>query len=269
MRHFFFVCPFALNMILYKFAGASNVRSIDIVSGAFLIAGGVYLFPALRRSPGMFSKRALTAAACIVVFGGTIGFSCFSEGVGRSGAARGGLFLMTTPVWTAIFEAILGHKFERAVIRRGLIVVLGGLLLASPGLASGESSGDLFLLATVTSFAVGNVAAKYAMREADFVWLALIRAVGSGLLLLLIGARPLDAGAWGIASGLLSSSFLMAIFLLIRKYGAAQGALANIYASCLAAFIGVTFLSEPLAPLQWLGGAIIVAASLNKRGTVY
>lgn len=260
-----FICAFSMNAVMYKAAAAAGFRSLDITTAAFIIAG-VLLSPALVFVKRVSVSRAdlfrlLAAVAYVILVGGSVGFLALAEGVGRSGAARGGLFLMTVPVMTALFDAVLGTRYEKHVLVSGGLTIIGGIVLAAPGFAHG-GPGDLFLGVMVIAFASANVAARIVMRFLPPMLLGAIRALGGGICLLLIGGAPWNAGIWGMISGALASMFLPSICVLISRVGPAKASLANIYASFLAMMMGIVLFDERLTLIQWTGAGIIISVSL-------
>jgi len=260
---------------MYKAATGAGFRSLDITTAAFLIAG-VLLSPALICVKRISVSRAdvfrlLAAVAYVILVGGSIGFLALAEGINRSGAARGGLFLMTVPVMTALFDAVLGTRYQKHVLVSGALTVLGGVILAVPGFigpGEGGGPGDLLLGVMVIAFASANVAARIVMQFMPAILLGAIRALGGGLCLLLMGGAPLNAGIWGLISGGLATVFLPSICILISRVGPAKASLANIYASFLAMLMGIVLFDERLTIIQWMGAGIIIVVSLVEGSRV-
>lgn len=263
-----FIVGFAANTVVYRYAGASGAEMLDVTTGATLIAGLLLMPVLLKNRPRVAvpSKHWLSLGV-VIVLGGSLAFWSLAEGVSRSGTTKAGILLTAIPVVTAIFERILGERFHPATLISGAGIVFGGALLAfRPGaygaVGGAAGGGDLLLVLAVLFFSSANVAAKISLERMDYRFVTGMRVAGGGIGLLLLGGNPLAALTWAIPSGVLSSGFLLCIYLVIARSGATRAALMNIYASLLAAFYGLIFLSETLSAIQWTGAAVVVAATV-------
>jgi drug/metabolite transporter (DMT)-like permease len=142
------------------------------------------------------------------------------------------------------------------------------------GLPAPQDLADWLGLLAGFAFALFNVVSRRARRISTEtkVMAAFAGAVATGLVLLLLGIGnwrlPIDRSLWyllGLVGGVLLLANLLAQFGLARV--AANRAIVIMLSEIAVAALAAWLLAgEALAPREWIGGAIIVAASLFIAG---
>jgi drug/metabolite transporter (DMT)-like permease len=123
----------ALLWATYTLIGRVAMRTISpLVATAYASAAGgaMLLSTAVASAPaGLapdYSLRAWSAILFLGLFGTTLGFTWFAQGVQRIGAARASVFINLVPV-AAVLQAalLLGERLELSVLAGGLLVLAG------------------------------------------------------------------------------------------------------------------------------------------------
>jgi drug/metabolite transporter (DMT)-like permease len=227
------------------------------------------------------------------------GFKLFALGVGGHGfyqavfilglnmtlAGNTALILSTSPVWVAIFGALLGYERVRAYTWAGVGISLAGVALVILG--SGEELslgsrllGDLLVVAVTMVWALYTVlSAPLLTRYSPVKLSALTMSVGT-LVLLLISTPALaksaptwpevPALAWLILvlSGLLAVAIAYVVWAKgIQKLGAVRTAIYSNLVPVLAAAVSFFVLKEPLGWSFWAGMVLVITGvSLARFG---
>jgi drug/metabolite transporter (DMT)-like permease len=188
------------------------------------------------------------------------------------------LLFYLAPLWTVVLSRLLlDERLERfrsaghrAVAGRGS----DHALAAAAGLPAPQDLADWLGLLAGFAFALFNVVSRRARRISTEtkVMAAFAGAVATGLVLLLLGIGnwrlPIDRSLWyllGLVGGVLLLANLLVQFGLARV--AANRAIVIMLSEIAVAALAAWLLAgEALAPREWIGGAIIVAASLFIAG---
>ncbi|CAB4331602.1 MAG: EamA family transporter [Actinobacteria bacterium] len=139
------------------------------VSAARLICGGI-LLAALMPTQGHKLREVLPlfrmpsayiAAACVCLFQ-----IFYFTATARAGVALGTLIAMgSMPLITGLIGTIFGHKISSAWFIATLVCVLGLILLARDGIASGSVLGIVSAVLSATAGAGFNLAVKYMLDQ--------------------------------------------------------------------------------------------------------
>jgi drug/metabolite transporter (DMT)-like permease len=182
------------------------------------------------------------------------------------------LLFYLAPLWTVVLSRLLLD--ERLSGSGALVIALsvaGAVtMLWQPqlGLPAPQDLADWLGLLAGFAFALFNVVSRRARRISTEtkVMAAFAGAVATGLVLLLLGIGnwrlPIDRSLWyllGLVGGVLLLANLLAQFGLARV--AANRAIVIMLSEIAVAALAAWLLAgEALAPREWIGGAIIVAA---------
>ena len=199
----------------------------------------------------------------------------FIAGLNLTTAGNSALLIATIPVWAALLARLLG--WERITPRMWLGISLSflGVILvtvASPNGFSLNSSGflgDLLTLVAAVCWAGYTVFSKDLLKRYSPLrvsTLALIPGV-AGLWLVSLPAvlqtdwSDLSVGGW--AAVLYSGVFSIAVAYVIwatgvQRVGAARTAVYNNLIPVVTFILAYLVLSQPMAPLQLLGGAVVL-----------
>lgn len=202
----------------------------------------------------------------------------FTLGLGLTTPENSSLLIATIPVWSALLVAAL--RWER-VTRRvwvGIILSFMGVVfvsLASPS-AGGFSSdngglwGDLLTLGAAACWAGYTVFSKDLLKRYSPLRVSALALVAGvvGLwavsLPAVLSAEWGDAPVWVWGAVIYSSALSIALAYVIwaaavKRVGAARTAIYNNLVPVVTFLIAYFALQQPVAPLQLLGGAVVLA----------
>jgi drug/metabolite transporter (DMT)-like permease len=271
---------------LSRFAADAGVGSMAFTAWRALL-GMVFLVVvvAARRSVGSavasiigLDRRGRTALAVAALTGLGINAAMFSA-FSLIPIALALLMFYTYPAGVAVIDVATGR--ERATATKlgalglsslGVALVLVGSLDA--GGASIEALGVVLGLAAaacqVTFITVSRDGYRSVPADAASVANLLVSLIGASALAVLIGqgadlAAPFgDPEAWAIllASGVLAGGVSTVLFLrAIRLVGGTRTGILMLFEPVVGAFLAALLLSEPLVPVQLVGGALVLAGA--------
>jgi drug/metabolite transporter (DMT)-like permease len=230
------------------------------------------------KSHRRFRKVSWGYLLAIAVIGGAFAFLLYFNGLALTTAGRAAFLQKTLP----LFVAILAFVFLREKISRrmsyALVAMLVGLIIITASqitpaaLWSNPSLGDLMVIAATILWAVEAVIAKKAMAmgETNFV-ISFARMFFGGLILfgfvILFGKfgllLALSAQQW---ANILVSTALLFFYVLfwywsIRHINVSKATALLLVAPIISLAGGIVLFGEPLAPLELIGGGIILMAA--------
>ncbi|HJW09867.1 MAG TPA: EamA family transporter [Holophagaceae bacterium] len=261
---------FGLLPVFNRQAAAAGLGVPTLLSLRFLLAGGaLWAWLLLRREPVTLRPAQRTG----FVFMGllyTLGSGLYFYSSRRIPVALTALLLYVYPALVALWEWAAGRHPLKG---RGLVALLcslagTALAVGSPGKAT-DPWGLLMALLTALTYTVYMVlgarlqkgvpallSSAWIITSAGLLFLAAALASGSW--------QPLLAlKAWKPLAGLAVLCTLLPIPLLLAgmaRIGAARASVMSTLEPLGAAFFGAVLLSEWLRPIQWIGGALILAA---------
>jgi len=185
------------------------------------------------------------------------------------------LLFYLAPLWTVLLaRLLLDERLDAGgALVIGLSLAGAAIMLWQPrlGLPAPQDAGDWLGLLAGLAFALFNVLSRRArqLSSESKVLAAFAGVVAMGLLLLLAGAGswrlPTDTTLWlllALLGGVLLLTNVIVQFGLARV--AANRAIVIMLSELAVAALAAWLLAdEALAPREWVGGAIIVAASLS------
>jgi drug/metabolite transporter (DMT)-like permease len=225
----------------------------------------------------------LVIAGAIGIAGNQIGFMYAEHDTSATTVA---LLMATTPAFAALTAWMLGHERVGRLHWAGLAIAVAGtaLVLRGAGATLDITSlrGDLFALLMASTWGVYSVLIRPLMREYSAARISVIVLVVGTLILLPFAwhqvvtqdYQSLTVGAW---SSVVYSLFFSLVFTNILWFGAIhRGGAARATAvlplqPLLGAVFAVALLGEHLAPLEIIGGLVIVvgiAVTRRKAGGV-
>lgn len=153
---------------------------------AFLALTGILLFR--RRVFTALRPRQLGALALCAVLMVYLNQLLFAEGLLRSTATNGALIMALSPLVSALLAALLFREKLTLPRLAGVALGFGGVtavVLSHPGAnLSHAGTGDLMLVASVVSFAVGGAIVQRLARQLDTLFISwAIYCVGAAMLL--------------------------------------------------------------------------------------
>lgn len=244
----------------------------------FPLAAGV-LAVVVTRLPGMGPDRAdVPRLVALGVLGNVIYQMCFILGIDATLAGNASLILATSPVWTVLLSAYLGHE-EPA----GLVFVGSGLTLAGMGLVvvGGGSAlgwgwdtvrGDALMIGAALLWALYTVGSARLVRKYGAIRVTAWTLWVGTPLLVLAGAPALGATPWGeipawvwagvAYAGVLSVGVAYLLWYRgVQRLGNSRTAVYSNLVPVAALVTAWLWLGEVPAPLQ-LGGAGVILGGI-------
>jgi drug/metabolite transporter (DMT)-like permease len=278
-------------MMLTMLIWGINITSVKVAVSAlpplgfgllrYALASGV-LFAILKWREGSLGVRRSDLRWMIPA--GAIGIGCnqiaFLLGVRMMSASLAAIILATTPLITACLAAIVAHERLRPRALVALLISFCGVVVVILGQGSRMSAswaGGLLILAAGVTLALGAIWAKWPLRTCSPLRVTAWMAFFGGLALLPLGlpalatttpssVTPLIAAA--IAFTVLGSTVLgnMAWNYAVQQLGATRTAAYTYLQPVVAVAIAAVLLRERLAPVQVLGGAVVLLGLLLYTG---
>jgi drug/metabolite transporter (DMT)-like permease len=236
------------------------------------------LAPLALRGPGSSLREWPRTGILIALLGGLSlsgDIALWNTAVGKTSAANATLFANTAPLWVALVAwRLFGERLRPrfwlglALTLLGSAAVAGADFLFHPSLGWG----DLLALGASFFYAGYYVFTQLGRRHLPstiYVWLAGMAATTSLLVLCLVLGLPL--------TGYPARSYMAfaGLALVTQAFGylAVGYALGHLPASIVSptmvaqpivtALLAIPFLHEPISPVQWVGGALVIAGILQ------
>lgn len=239
------------------------------MAGFRFVAAGIPLYLVLRLRGAPAPTRAeLGASALSAVPLLLFGMGGAAVALQRVPSGLAALIFGSVPLWTSLFDWLLGGRIRRAEII-GLLLGLGGVLLVSlRGALRGDPLGALMVIASAASYALGCVATRRMKLPPGVLGTAAQMTMGGAMLLVAGVARgerlvlPSGASLAAIAYLVVFGSMLgySALGYLLRN---TRPALATSYAyvnPMVALALGVALAGERVTRIDLAGLALVLAA---------
>lgn len=232
-----------------------------VLWGIFLVFGRQYV----RIHPRVLWSCTLMAAA------NTVAQLSYYWGLTRLPAGVATLLLYMYPAVVILLLRLRGEPLTRRRMVR-LAVALGGVaLLIDPAGGSVQVSGVLLVALAVMTYALYLVLGQIVIHNVDPRTVALyvisIMAVMATVSRMVLGGSPLPAsgsGWWPVLGVALLGTVAtrLTMFTSIKYIGSSQTALIGVVEPLTAVLLARVFLGEVMAPIQWMGGVLIVVSLL-------
>lgn len=263
--------------------GLRELEPLNLVIFRFLMAAAIFAAILLvRRDKGTIAMKDVPQFLALGFLTITSYFYIQYTGLMYTTTINAALIVATSPVWTAVFGAVLGWERLQATGIFGIGVAFAGVSLVITGghpsaiFASATLPGDLALLVNALVWAGITVYGKALLQKyRPFVAMAWIHIFGT-LLLLPFAVVPspfvatplfgqLAAITWPTAAGALYLAVLCSVFAYymwysgVERIGAVRTSAFTYFNPLFATITGVLLLGEPLTPLVVAGGGLIIA----------
>lgn len=258
--------------IFGKRAYAAGLAPGEYLTMRFAIASAVlwaFMLVARRRDLAV-SRRRLVACAALGVFGYALFTTLYFHALEGLSASLTSLLLYTFPVIVTLAARVLFKErigWRRAV---ALPVVAAGLVLLLRGDVAVASWGAVaFALASAVLYSAYILASSRLLRGVDSLVAGLYIMTAAAVALALVDLpsperiASFDAGTWGAVLGIAVVSTLGPLVLFLRgleKLSNAEASILSLVEPLTAVVAASLILGERLAPLQILGGALILGA---------
>jgi drug/metabolite transporter (DMT)-like permease len=250
---------------------ARGVEPFDIAFWRFILTAPVFWIAVLLRGRRSSTKPLPRLRLLLLgtLFAGEALAAFF--GLDRLPAGTFVVLFYSYPAMVAILEALLGERLSRRMwIALGLTLV--GIVLTAPDFSAGFNGDNLpgVLLALADGFMVAIyflVTSRLLRGDADSLQASTWAVSGAALL---VGTVALAQGvslpkgdSWFFVIGLALVCTVLPTFGLnagLQKIGATRAAILGTFEPLLTAILALIFLKEAMLPVQWLGGAVIIAS---------
>ena len=225
--------------------------------------------PTMQRQPQRQPLPRLRLLLIGTLFAGEAVTALF--GLDRIPAGTFVVLFYSYPAMVAILEALLGERLSRqAWLALGLTLV--GIALTAPDFSAGFSGDNLpgVLLALADGFMVAIyfiVTSRLLRGDVDNVQSSAWTVSGALIVLaavtLVRGVGVPTGVTWLILGGMTLVSTIMPIFMLnagLQILGATRSAIIATFEPLLTTVLAMIFIGEVMQPIQWLGGAVIIAS---------
>lgn len=262
----------AFNSIFAKFAYQTgldpNTFTMLRLAVAALVLWGVFLLfgrPYIRIPWVVLGSCALMAAA------NTVAQLSYYWGLTRLPAGVATLLLYMYPAVVILLLRLRGEPFTRRRMVRLAIALAGVGLLVDPTGRSVQLSGVILVSIAVFTYALYLVLGQIVIHNVDPRTVALyvisIMAVMATGVRLVLGGSALPttwAGWWPVLGVALLGTVVtrLTMFTSIKYIGSTQTALIGVVEPLTTVLLARVFLGEVMAPIQWLGGILIVLSLL-------
>ncbi len=201
----------------------------------------------------------------------------FLTGIHNTSAGEGAIVLATVPLITPLLAALIGQEVFSATALGGALVAFGGVVCVALGAgAPGPLSapvelwlGDAVILASAFVWAFGIVMTRPLLTRYSPAQVLTMSMPGALPILLPFGLRATLDANWSHLSATAWANFTQIVVLSgvvafigfnagLRQVGASAATLYQFFVPALAAFFSYAILGQTLAPLQWVGFAVVL-----------
>lgn len=243
-----------------------GIAPLEIAFWRAAIAGALYAVHSVASGRWRLARRDLPAVAAFGLAGVSLFYASYLLAVQQGGAALAAVLLYTAPAWVALLAwTVLGEPLGRRRLIAVAATVVGVALVATAGSAS----------VRITPAALGwglTAGASYALyylfgRRYFALYptatvLAVALPVGAIGLLPLVSFQPKSATAWSALVFLAVVPTYGAYLLYatgLRRLEATRAAVIATIEPVVAAAVAYVAFGERLAPLGYLGAAVVLA----------
>jgi drug/metabolite transporter (DMT)-like permease len=246
------------------------------VAGAVLLLGLI----AWHRLRGQRLPRPTRAQVASVILVGALLLLVGNGGVvlGEQTVASSiaALVIATTPIWMALFEAMVaGHRPSQLAIAGLVAGIVGVAILVVPleGSPPIDPFGFFLIAGAAISWAIGSVYSRRVPMPASPIQAAGLQMLAGGLLLFGAGTLLGEPGAVDPATfgtdSLIALAYLIVFgsliayscyIWLLSHVSIGVISTSNYVNPIVAVALGVVILDEPMTPRTWLAAAIIIGA---------
>ena len=256
-----------------KYAFEAGLSPGEFLAFRFLIASfTMFVFVSIfrRHEFSRLGVRGLFSSVALGMAGYAVFSSCYFMALERISASLTVLLLYTYPVFVSIGSWIFfKERLTKKTVLSITFVSLGLLMLVGGDLQVRDTSGLLFGLGSAlvyTLYILGS--SRWLQGKPALASVAIIQA-SAGIALFCIHLFPGDrvanllAVSWPVVLGtaLIASVLAMTLFIIgLQKLSSTEVAVLSTMEPISAVFFATLLLGESLAPLQILGGVLVLGA---------
>jgi drug/metabolite transporter (DMT)-like permease len=236
--------------------------------------------PELTRPP---ARRDFLVIALISFMGNSVYQVLFIQGMARTSPGNASLIMATAPIWVAILGFLLRIERINRLMFGGILLSFAGIVLLVMGggnvaLGSANVVGDLLILGCAVLWAVYTVASKPLLTRVSPLSMTAWSMLAGTIPLILFAIPDLQKQDWSavepIAWASLFYSAVLSVavgyviwYASVQRVGNARTAVYSNLTPVVAILFAWATLGATLAPVQLLGGAIVlVGLVVTRRG---
>jgi drug/metabolite transporter (DMT)-like permease len=256
----------------YAFGGGTDV--LGLLTLRFLIGGTLLAAVAHRRGVRWPRGRTLWGIVAMGALGYVGQSICYFVALQHAQASLVALLLYLYPAFVTLLAALwLGERLTRVKVAALVLCLAGSALMVGGG--HGEPLGIALSLAAAVVYSLYIVAGARITRAVDPLATTAIVCLSAAavfscvaLVRTLSGAAPhwpATPVAWAavVAIALVSTvTAMLAFFAGLTRLGAARTSMLSTLEPVVTVSLAALLLGERLTPLQWFGGAAVLAAVL-------
>ena len=207
----------------------------------------------------------------------------FANGLARTAPGNASLIMATSPIWVAVLGYLLRVERVNRLMALGIAISFAGiaLLVTSGGkvrLDSGNLAGDFMILGCAVLWAVYTTASKPLLAHYSPLELTAWTMLAGTVPLVLVSMPQIQSQDWSAVSPLMWGALIYsAVFAVtvgyvlwtrsVQRVGNARTAVYSNLTPIIAILFAWVTLGDRLAPLQLLGGLIVlVGLVVTRRG---
>ncbi len=261
-----------LNSTFAKFAYRAGLDPNTLTAMRLGVAAVVLWLLFITRWQGLISISRQALLGCMVM--GAANFVAqisYYWGLTRINASIGTLIFYLYPAVVILLLRLRGEALTTRRLARLGIALIGVALLVDITGNGVDMIGVLLVFITILTYALHLVIGQFVVRDVPARTVALYVISTMALLAagerLALGGSPLPvtwAGWWPVLGiGLLGTVVArLAMFTAIKRVGSTQLALLGVVEPVITVAVARVFLGETLAPIQWIGGGLVLASLL-------
>ncbi len=255
--------------ILGKWTLELGVAPLEIAFWRALGAGALFAAHAAVTRARLPRGRDLAGTALFGLAGVSVFYGAYQLAIDAGGASLASVLLYTAPAFVALAAGPLLHERLGARERAGVVATVAGVGLVSLGGGAGVHASAAAVGAGLTAgatYALYYVWGKRAFaRHAPAALYAIAMPVGAvGLApFVSLGARPAQAWALLAAMAVLSTYLAYLVYAAgLRHLAATRASVIASIEPVVAATLAALVFGERLAPLAYLGAALVVGSAV-------
>jgi len=261
-----------LNSTFAKFAYRAGMDPNTLTAMRLGVAAVVLWALFLIRWQPLISISRQALLGCMVM--GAANFAAqisYYWGLTRINASIGTLIFYLYPAVVILLLRLRGEALTTRRLARLGVALIGVALLVDLTGNRVDMIGVLLVLITILTYALHLVIGQFVVRDVPARTVALYVISTMALLAagerLALGGSPLPvtwAGWWPVLGiGLLGTVVArLAMFTAIKRVGSTQLSLLGVVEPVITVAVARVFLGETLAPIQWVGGGLVLASLL-------
>jgi drug/metabolite transporter (DMT)-like permease len=282
----FCVVIWGTNFVILKAAfPAMNAQAMNLMRllAAFAALAALHTWQVRSQGQRFFETFRFNTGRIIAtgLFGFTFYQTVFIVGLDNTLAGSAALIMASTPIWTAIFAALLGLDRLKPVAWAGLVVSLlgvGFIIISGQDVDPGTDvvGGNLIMVVAAMSWAAYTALNRPLLRNVPAASLTFYGIFVSIIPLTIISWPYLGDVAWGEVSALVwaaivfSGAFSTGVTMVlwndaVRQIGPSRTSMYNYLVPVIALITSVTFLGEQMVLGQVVGGVLVIAGLLTVR----